>query len=845
MTTRTIPEVASTEDLENTDLMAWFRPGEDAPFTKTYQQMLNEYAALDGQDGQDGTDGKDGIPGSYERTIFRAAAAAPPTPTTPNSVVGGANPTLPTGWSATPPTGVTAIWASFQRVARGTTTVTYTAPRRWDGEDGVAGSARGTKIATITVPTQTNAQLNNAIRGVTIALESGVPSYVTATSSNPSTLEFAIGIPADNVIGVWFVSQLNGVEVDQIMHPWNSHLTAEREGLRISATSRIVVREQEVTTNGYPNRYSIEGGGTAVPANVTVEVFFAIAGGGTSDGGGGGDISQAEFDREEELRAAGDDYNREVISGTDQATVNAAFVTFLEAQGKSDNTGILEVATNSVSASGSSYVRGDIVIYSPKSTTGKLVGNLYVYASRGLGFLFNEVSSDAQLNSLADAQRDDPHGEFLRVSSNFRFTAGGFNFKEDDILWMPPYMPLRAGVHRLFNIGGKKYARGTPAINPKNIASNTALDGNYTISVVGEDLEWLQEQNVNAVAIEIGSGRTTVHTVSPWTPASNFEVEFNISNGEELSVGLSAAAKLLPVHIVYRHVESGSSFPRGGISTFISVGDGGGGGSSTPPDGSIGREQLDTELQGELAVIINNQDKLDQLEGALPFQTMQLSPASLRDDNMVSSVSLLLHNQLTKKTISSVALRIAGLPGTLDAATPLTNILQENGILRYTFTEGQIDTIGNSITSDVEKLTADVTITYSDTTTSVTRLAFGVQDPNAPGAAVVGPRDDNVLQAAVNGADTSGSTSITLPTNYATYKHLDIAVWEEDTDFIVEMEFSMAVLAAQTATRTFILAGLMHNNQNGRTVRVTWNPTSRVITALQNDRIIYAAMEDT
>ena len=81
--------------------------------------------------------------GSYERTIFRASVSAPSTPAAPNNVSAGANPTLPSGWSATPPTTDTPIWASFQRVSRGSTTVAYTAPRRWDGADGAPGGGGG------------------------------------------------------------------------------------------------------------------------------------------------------------------------------------------------------------------------------------------------------------------------------------------------------------------------------------------------------------------------------------------------------------------------------------------------------------------------------------------------------------------------------------------------------------------------------------------------------------------------------------------------------------------------------------------------------------------------------
>ena len=75
-----------------------------------------------------------GSSGSYERSIFRAAATAPAIPTTPNAVTNpGDNPALPALWSATPPDSTLTIWASFQRIQRGRTAVTYTTPRPWGG----------------------------------------------------------------------------------------------------------------------------------------------------------------------------------------------------------------------------------------------------------------------------------------------------------------------------------------------------------------------------------------------------------------------------------------------------------------------------------------------------------------------------------------------------------------------------------------------------------------------------------------------------------------------------------------------------------------------------------------
>ena len=86
--------------------------------------------------------GMDGRNGSFERTIFRAAATQPAQPTAPVTVANaGDSPTLPANTHATPPDSTQPIWASIQRRAAGNATaVTYTTWRRWDGTDGAPGT---------------------------------------------------------------------------------------------------------------------------------------------------------------------------------------------------------------------------------------------------------------------------------------------------------------------------------------------------------------------------------------------------------------------------------------------------------------------------------------------------------------------------------------------------------------------------------------------------------------------------------------------------------------------------------------------------------------------------------
>ena len=164
--------------------------------------------------------------------------------------------------------------------------------------------------------------------------------------------------------------------------------------------------------------------------------------------------TQEQFNAEVALRQKGDDFNKKIITGANAAAANASLVEFLDAQANSDNTGLIEIEANGATDGTVAYDRGDMVVFPPKSKTGKIIGNTFDYSSRAMAFLFNQVGSEADLNTIADAQSDDPHGEWLRVTAGFRYSATGTTYKVDDILWLQPYMPLRAGVRLMWNVGG-------------------------------------------------------------------------------------------------------------------------------------------------------------------------------------------------------------------------------------------------------------------------------------------------------------------------------------------------------------------------------------------------------
>lgn len=248
------------------------------------------------------------------------------------------------------------------------------------------------------------------------------------------------------------------------------------------------------------------GNDTVVPVRAVFRrdgQFVALVNTWLTIGGGGGDVTTDQFQAEQKARAAGDDFNKTIIAGEDAATANAALAAFLAAQASSANVGIIEVTANAAQADGHAYVLGDIVVFAPGGSAGKIVGNIARYAHSGFGFLSTQVNSEAQLNALADGQRDDRHGEFVEVTAGFRYSPQGVDYIARDILWLQPFMPSRLGVKKLFNLGGeaKPFALtqaqqiGLLQFSPRpgnviaeNGKAQAAIDVQYNIRIANAEL---------------------------------------------------------------------------------------------------------------------------------------------------------------------------------------------------------------------------------------------------------------------------------------------------------------------------------------------------------------------
>ncbi|MCY4599760.1 MAG: hypothetical protein OXF27_07560 [Acidobacteria bacterium] len=105
-----------------------------------------------------------------------------------------------------------------------------------------------------------------------------------------------------------------------------------------------------------------------------------------------------------------------------------------------------------------------------------------------------------------------------------------------------------------------------------------------------------------------------------------------------------------------------------------------------------------------------------------------------------------------------------------------------------------------------------------------------------------------IVQAAVDvsgGGANLGVASIVLPADYATYRDLNLALFESQDDALADHDIRTTLLAAQRGQVEITVAG---NPGVAAAASVTWNPQTRTITALSQRnapvRIVYAELHD-
>ena len=151
-----------------------------------------------------GPAGDDAPPPIYQRWIFQAAATVPAVPTSPSEADVGQIPALPTGWLAGPPAGSAPIWASLQTRQQDRTAITYTDPRRWDGEDGAGG---GTSLAIVKLFTTgqewAEGEMASLARGDVYIAQRAIEAGTANSQINPNDATNALWEPIQGFVGSW------------------------------------------------------------------------------------------------------------------------------------------------------------------------------------------------------------------------------------------------------------------------------------------------------------------------------------------------------------------------------------------------------------------------------------------------------------------------------------------------------------------------------------------------------------------------------------------------------------------------------------------------------------------
>ena len=156
-----------------------------------------------------------------------------------------------------------------------------------------------------------------------------------------------------------------------------------------------------------------------------------------------------------------------------------------------------------------------------------------------------------------------------------------------------------------------------------------------------------------------------------------------------------------------------------------------------------------------------------------------------------------------------------------------------------------------------KKIAIDITFNYEDGTVVTDEIAFPTNNPAYDGGGGGGATvpADRVLvparalpDATSNRPSAQRVNSVTLPANYTDWKYLDIMPWVLARPTHVTGALSRiptAVLAAQTASRNFVLIGDVDIAEEVEVfIQGTWNPTARTFTSASGrwTDIAYAAL---
>ena len=142
---------------------------------------------------------------------------------------------------------------------------------------------------------------------------------------------------------------------------------------------------------------------------------------------------------------------------------------------------------------------------------------------------------------------------------------------------------------------------------------------------------------------------------------------------------------------------------------------------------------ISTRVQAALDKKANEADVPGVVSAALPpFFDITPLPAGIPGSDFPEHIDVVFSEKQTNKAIRSIALNIAGNPGTLDNSTPISAIDAANelrGVLRFNFTAEQRTNLSTSAKREnTLLLTAQVIITFTDDTTFAHDFPFLVNN---------------------------------------------------------------------------------------------------------------------
>ena len=186
---------------------------------------------------------------------------------------------------------------------------------------------------------------------------------------------------------------------------------------------------------------------------------------------------------------------------------------------------------------------------------------------------------------------------------------------------------------------------------------------------------------------------------------------------------------------------------------------------------------------------------------------------------------------------AAIAVSVGGTANNIAAPEALAADEDEGTVLTVPITAANAGTIDRS--ADAVRGYVRVQVTFNR---QVYTCWIEAVDPAAPV-----PRS-RIVQAAVDvsgGGANLGVASVVLPADYATYRDLNLALYESQDAALADHDIRTILLAAQRGQVEITVAG---NPGVAASAGITWNPGTRTITALTQRnapvRIVYAELHD-